>query len=390
MISHMRHRPFLLAVAPLALGYACGPGTVGNAPHSTQPESTPNVVKVEVVAKGLEHPWGLDFLPDGRMIVTQRGGPINIVTKDGRVSRPLVGAPEVQTGGQGGMLDVAVDPDFAKNHRIFISYAEPGVNSEAGLAGTAVASATLTDSTLEHLRVIYQRKPKVRSSAHFGSRIVFRGDGTLFITNGEGFSYREKSQDLMSDMGKVVRINIDGTIPNDNPFVGRSDARPEIWSYGHRNPQGAAMDPTTGRFWTIEHGARGGDELNHPEPGKNYGWPVITYGRDYNGSRIGVGQTKDGMEQPVFYWDPVIAPSGFAIYTGDKFPEWKGNFFVGSMTPGALVRLEMSNGEVVKETRYLGELHERIRDVVQGPDGYLYLLTDSGMGRILRVVKANQ
>ena len=266
---------------------------------------------------------------------------------------------------------------------IYLSYAEPGDN---GTAGTAVARARLGDSGLDSVRVIYRQQPKVSGGNHFGSRIVFRGDGTMFVTQGERFNYRDQAQNLQSLLGKVVRINPDGTIPKDNPFVGRSDARPEIWSYGHRNMQGAAIEPATGRFWTIEHGARGGDELNHPEAGKNYGWPVITYGIDYNGRPIGIGAVKEGMEQPVFYWDPVIAPSGMTFYTGDAFPAWKGNMFVGSMNPGALVRLVIKNGAVTLEERYLGELRERIRDVKQGPDGFLYLLTDNSNGRILRVV----
>jgi glucose/arabinose dehydrogenase len=374
----------LALLVPFTQG--CSQPTPGNAPKSPTPASTPDVVKTENFATGLEHPWGLDFLPDGRMIVTERPGRIRIVAKNGTVGKPLVGLPEIQAGGQGGLLDVAVDPQFARNRRVFISFAEPGVNAEAGTAGTAVASFTLTDSTLENLKVIYQQKPKVRGSAHFGSRIVFPNDSTIFITQGDRFAYRERAQDLEAGMGKVVRIRVDGSIPKDNPFVGNSAAQPAIWSLGHRNMQGAAIHPETKQLWTVEHGAAGGDELNHPEAGKNYGWPIITYGRDYNGSRIGIGQSKEGMEQPVYYWDPVIAASGLTFYTGDRYPGWKGNLFVGSMTPGALVRLEMANGAVTKETRYLGELNERIRDVVQGPDGYLYLITDSGMGRILKVV----
>ena len=238
------------------------------------------------------------------------------------------------------------------------------------------------------MHVIYRQEPKVRSDNHFGSRIVFGRDGTMWITQGERFSYRNQAQDLQSDLGKVVRINTDGTIPRDNPFVGRSDARPEIWSYGHRNVQGAAMHPETGRLWTIEHGAAGGDELNHPEAGKNYGWPVITYGRDYNGSKIGEGAVKAGMEQPVFYWDPVIAPSGMTFYDGDKYPGWKGSLFVGGLASTALVRIVLDKDSVVGEERYLHELGERIRDVKQGIDGYLYVITDAGNGRVLRVMPA--
>jgi len=236
------------------------------------------------------------------------------------------------------------------------------------------------------VEVIYRQQPKVSGAGHFGSRIVFNRDGTIFVTQGDRQSYRDQAQKLRSGLGKIVRINRDGSIPRDNPFVGRNDARPEIWSYGHRNLQGAALHPETGRLWTIEHGAAGGDELNHPEAGKNYGWPTITYGRDYGGGRIGEGAVKVGMEQPVYYWDPVIAPSGMAIYTGDRYPGWKGSILVGSMVPGGLVRLEMRGDSVVKEERYLRDLRERIRDVKQGPDGYIYVATDNSDGRILRVV----
>jgi aldose sugar dehydrogenase len=355
----------------------------GPAPRSTTPAFSPGVVRAEQVAKGLEHPWGLEFLPDGRMIVTERPGRVRIVEKDGRLSAPLQGVPQVAASGQGGMLDVALDPGFAQNGTIYLSYAEPALG---GVAGTSVARARLGDGRLEDVRVIYKQEPKVIGGNHFGSRIVFRGDGTMFVTQGDRFGYREKAQDLSTLLGKVVRINTDGSIPRDNPFVGRSGVRPEIWSYGHRNMQGAAIDPRTGTLWTIEHGAAGGDELNHPEPGKNYGWPVITYGRDYSGRRIGEGAVKEGMEQPVFYWDPVIAPSGMTFYTGDKYPGWTGSMLVGSLNPGALVRLVIENGRVTKEERYLGEFASRIRDVKQGPDGFLYVITDSGSGGIYRIV----
>jgi glucose/arabinose dehydrogenase len=355
----------------------------GPAARSPTPPSTDGVVRAETVASNLEHPWGMAFLPDGRMLVTERPGRLRVVTASGRISAPLTGVPTVFAQGQGGLLDVALDPHFADNQLVYLSFAEPGGGENAG---TAVARGKFTESGLQGTSVIYRQQPKVGGGNHFGSRLVFGRDGTLFITQGDRFGFREQAQDLKSLLGKIVRINADGSIPRDNPFVGRTDARPEIWSYGHRNLQGAFLHPETGQLWTMEHGAAGGDELNHPQAGKNYGWPIITYGRDYSGMKIGVGAVQTGMEQPVYYWDPVIAPSGLLVYTGSKFPEWKGNFFIGSMNPGALVRLEMRDGAVVKETRYLGELHERIRNVVQGPDGYLYLLTDSGMGRVLRVM----
>jgi glucose/arabinose dehydrogenase len=323
------------------------------------------------------------MLPDGRMLVTERPGRLRIVTMDSKLSPPLTGVPAVMARDQGGLLDVELDPHFESNRTIYLSYSEPGAD---GTSGTSVARAVLTDSGLTRVRVIYQQEPKMRSGFHFGSRIVFRPDGTLFITQGERFFERKQAQDLLSYYGKVLRLNTDGSVPKDNPFVGRSDALPAIWSYGHRNMQGAAIDPSTGRLWTVEHGARGGDELNHPEPGKNYGWPAITYGIDYDGTRIGSGSVREGMEQPVYYWDPVIAPSGMLFYTGDKYPGWKGSVFIGGLASMALVRLELSGDRVVKEERYLGELHERIRDVQQGRDGFLYLITDNPSGRVLRVV----
>jgi glucose/arabinose dehydrogenase len=236
--------------------------------------------------------------------------------------------------------------------------------------------------------VIYRQQPKVRSGGHYGSRLVFSRDGKLFITQGDrqAGSFRQQAQQLSSGIGKIVRINPDGSVPSDNPFVGRNDARPEIWSLGHRNAQAAALHPETGQLWTVEHGAAGGDELNRPEKGKNYGWPVITYGRDYSGGSIGEGAQKEGMEQPVYYWDPVIAPSGMTFYTGDRYPGWKGSAFVGAMGPRALVRLTIENGRVTREERYLGDLGARVRDVQQGPDGLLYLITDADNGQLLRVV----
>ena len=351
------------------------------APRSPTPRPTEGVVRVETVARGLEHPWALEFLPDGRMLVSERPGRLRIVSQGGGISAPLAGVPEVQAGGQGGLLDLALDPGFARNRLIYLSYAEPG----EGGAGTAVARARLGEGRLEDVRVIYRQQPKVEGGSHFGSRLVFTRDGKLFVTQGERAGYREQAQDLSNDLGKVVRIEADGSVPGDNPFVGRVGVRPEIWSYGHRNVQAAAIHPETGRLWTVEHGARGGDELNHPEAGKNYGWPVITYGVDYSGIRIGEGTAREGLEQPVYFWDPVIAPSGMVFYTGDAFPGWKGSVLVGSLR-GALVRLELQDGKVVREERYQEDgLGERIRDVRQGPDGLVYVVTDEGNGRVLRV-----
>jgi glucose/arabinose dehydrogenase len=315
------------------------------------------------------------------MIVTERPGRLRIVTPDGHLSEPLSGVPRVFAEGQGGLLDVALSPAFERDHMVYLSFSEPG----DGGAGTAVARGKLGEHGLEGTQVIWRQRPKVDGPNHWGSRLVFRPDGTLFVTLGERFSYRDRAQDLSATLGKIVRINPDGTIPRDNPFVGRKGALPEIWSYGHRNVQAAALEPGTNRLWTVEHGARGGDELNHPEAGKNYGWPVITYGIDYSGAKIGEGVAKAGMEQPVYFWDPVIAPSGMVFYTGDRYPGWKGSVFVGSLTPGLLVRLVLRNGKVAHEERYLGDLGERIRDVRQGPDGLLYLITDNPEGRILKL-----
>ena len=368
----------LLIAAALALAH---PATAADAPGSPQPSSQPDVFDVTPVATGIEHGWGFVFLPDNRFLVTERAGRMRIVGSDGKLSAPLQGVPAVYARGQGGLLDVTLSPDFAKDHLVYFSFAEPG----DGGAGTAVARGELTDSSLKNVQVIWRQQPKVDGPNHFGSRIVFRGDGTLFVTLGDRFSHRPKVQDLSTTIGKVVRINADGSTPRDNPFVGRAGARPEIWSYGHRSVQAAALHPQTRELWTIEHGARGGDELNNPQAGRNYGWPVITYGVDYSGVKIGEGTAKAGMEQPVYYWDPVIAPSGAVFYTGQAFVQWQGDLFVGSMVPGGLVRLDLENGRVREETRYLGELRERFRDVQQGSDGLLYVLTDSPRGRLLRL-----
>jgi aldose sugar dehydrogenase len=365
----------LLAVPLVAGGQA-------EAPRSPTPKPVDGGLRVDTVVRGLSHPWGLAFLPDGRMLVTERPGRLRIVERDGRLSEPLAGVPRVFAQDQGGLLDVALDPRFADNRLVYLSYAEPG---DGGTNGTAVARGTLSDRGLDDVRVIYRQVPKVASSKHFGSRLVFARDGTLFVTQGERFSQADQAQDLSSLIGKIVRINADGSVPRDNPFVGRAGARPEIWSLGHRNVQGAALHPQTGQLWTAEHGARGGDELNHPEAGKNYGWPVISYGVHYSFRKIGEGTHKAGMEQPLYYWDPVIAPSGMTFYTGDRFSGWKGSVLIGSLRPGGLVRLTLDGDKVTREERYLGDLDERIRDVRQGPDGLLYLLTDANDGRILRV-----
>jgi glucose/arabinose dehydrogenase len=377
----------VLATLVLVAGLVSGAPMLveAQAPRSLTPAPVNGAVRVQTVARGLDHPWALAFLPDGRMLVTERPGRVRVVAPDGRLSEPLADMPRVQARGQGGLLDVVLDPRFAENRLVYLAYAEPGAGSTAG---TAVARGGLGEGRLEDVRVIYQQQPKVEGANHFGARLVFARDGTLFITQGERFDYRDQAQNLSSGLGKIVRINPDGSVPRDNPFVGRAGVRPEIWSYGHRNVQSAGIHPHTGQLWTVEHGARGGDELNRPEAGKNYGWPVISYGVHYSGAKIGEGTAKPGMEQPIYYWDPVIAPSGMAFYTGTEFPDWQGSLLIGSLRPGLLVRLIFDQGQVTGEERYLGDLRERIRDVRQGPAGRLYLLTDSRDGRLLRVMPA--
>jgi glucose/arabinose dehydrogenase len=371
-------RPWLAALAVLAL--VVPSALAQEAPRSPTPRPGKLPVRVTDVVRGLEHPWGLAFLPEGSMLVTERPGRLRLVGPDGRLSEALAGVPAVQAGGQGGLLDVALSPGFAKDRLVYLSFAEPG----PGGAGTAVARGRLGERGLEGTEVVWRQQPKVSGTFHWGSRLVFRGDGTLFVTVGDRLTHRDAAQDLGVTLGKIVRINPDGSAPRDNPFIGRDGVRPEIWSYGHRNVQAAALD-ARGELWTVEHGARGGDELNNPQPGRNYGWPVITYGVDYSGARIGVGTARAGMEQPVYYWDPVIAPSGALFYTGERFPQWRGDLFVGSLQPGGLVRLRLANGRVAAEERYQLEPNERIRDVRQGPDGLIYLLADSSRGRVVRL-----
>jgi glucose/arabinose dehydrogenase len=338
-------------------------------------------VRIVTVAEGLEHPWGVAFLPDGRALVTERPGRVRLVGADGKLGAPLEGVPAVSVMGQGGLLDVQLDPDFAKNRFVYLSYAEP----REGGNGTAVARGTLTERGIDGVQVIFRQDVTINGRHHFGSRLVFDRSGRLFVTLGDR-NERARAQTLDSHIGKVVRIERDGKVPADNPFVGRSDAKPEIWSYGHRNVQGAALNPVTGELWTNEHGPRGGDELNRTLAGLNYGWPKVTYGVEYSGKTISDSPTAPGLEPPVHYWVPSIATSGLLFYTGNKFPKWSGNAFVGGLASQQLSRLEMDGNTVTSEEVLLkGVLNERVRDVEQGPDGFIYLLTDEDNGKLLRL-----
>jgi glucose/arabinose dehydrogenase len=342
---------------------------------------------VETVASGIVNPWALAFLPDGRVLVTERAGRLRIVGKDGTLSPALPGVPQVFARGQGGLHDVVLDRDYAQNNTIYFCFAEP----VQGGARTALARARLLDQAtpgLDEVQVIFRQEGPLSSGNHFGCRIAQAPDRNLFLTLGEHFTTRDQAQNLGNHLGKIVRIKPDGSVPSDNPFVDRKGAKPEIWSYGHRNPQGLAFHPQSGKLWEHEHGPRGGDEINIIEKGKNYGWPVIGYGIDYSGAKIHASTRKAGMEQPVKYWVPSIAPSGMAFYTGDLFAPWRGNLFVGALAAQLLVRLEVNGDKVGNEERLLQDLGERIRDVRQGPDGALWLATDSSAGRVLRITPA--
>lgn len=345
-------------------------------------------IAVETVARGLVHPWSLAFLPDGRMLVTERPGRMRIVPRDGTVSPPLGGVPLVFARGQGGLLDVILDRNFVNNRTVYVSFAE----SFDGGGRTALARATLDAGAaprLTDVKVIYRQHGPASSGNHFGGRIVQAGDGNLFLSNGEHFSDRDMAQTLDNDLGKIVRIPPEGAAPNDNPFVGRASARPEIWSYGHRNPQGLAINPADGKLWQQEHGPRGGDEINIVVAGHNYGWPLVSHGLNYDGTPVGTGKSRmAGMDDPVWHWTPSIAPSGMTFYTGDLFKGWKGSLINGALKFQLLSRLTLDGDRVVKEERLLQGLRERIRDVRQGPDGALYLLTDNSAGRILRLAPA--
>jgi glucose/arabinose dehydrogenase len=344
-------------------------------------ETKQGPVKVETVAKGLKFPWSLAFLPDGRMLVTERPGRLRVVDQDGSLSEPVAGVPEVFGQGQGGLLGVTLDPDFQNNNLIYLAYAERG---DDGI-GTAVARGKFADGKLDNVEVIFRQKPKVDGGNHFGGRLVFAPDGKLFVTLGERFKF-DPAQDLGSDLGKIVRINPDGSIPDDNPFVGQDGKLPEIWSYGHRNVQGAAIHPETGKLWETEFGPKGGDELNIPEAGKNYGWPVVSWGTHYDGKDIADPPTHPEFTDAIYHWNPVISPSGITFYTADAIPGWKGNLLIAGLSSNAIVRLTLDGEKVTDEERL--PMGVRIRDVVQGPDGAVYALTDEGNDKILKLSPA--
>lgn len=355
----------------------------------TRAPLSPSATRFEVVevASGLEKPWAIAFLPDGRMLVTEKSaGRLRIVSARGEKSAAVTGVPRVDGRDQGGLLDVELGPDYGESKLVYLSYYEP----RSGGNGLAVARGRLSDGSapgLAEVSVIFRMQPTLDSTKHAGGRLVFAPDGNLFVTLGERsiMAGRVQAQDLRSDLGKIVRIRPDGSIPNDNPFVGRDDARPEIWSFGHRNILSAALDAKD-QLWIVEMGPRGGDELNLVEKGKDYGWPTIGYGEEYSGAKLHEHTAAEGMEQPVYYWDPVISPSGLTIYSGKLFPEWKGNLFIGGLSSRALVRIVLKDQRVVGEERLLTDRGERFREVIQGPDGALYLLTDASDGKLLKLV----
>ncbi len=376
------HGPASDAAAPAAAPRQSAPADAAPATAGRQIDG----LDVRTIAGGLQHPWGLAFLPDGGYLVTERVGTLRRVAADGSVSAPIAGVPAVVAEGQGGLLDVALAPDFADSALVYLSYAEPG---EGKLAGTAVARGRLEADRLVDVTVIFRQQPKLETRHHFGSRLVFTPDGHLFITMGDR-GERPTAQDLASHMGTVARVRLDGSVPEDNPFVGQAGAQPETWSYGHRNQQGAALNPWTGQLWTHEHGPRGGDEVNIPQAGRNYGWPLITHGINYSGQPIpeAVGREREGLEPPHHVWEVSPGVSGMAFYDDARHPGWARSLFVGALAQRLLIRLSIDGERVVGEERLLEELQARIRDVRVGPDGALYLLTDDINGSLLRVEPA--
>lgn len=373
-------RTFHPLIPALLAGMILAPQTLAQDRHSTQQAE----FQVQSFATGLEHPWALAFLPDGRMLVTERPGRLRILESDGTlVPDPVPGAPDVAARGQGGLLDIALHPDFENNRLIYLSHS---ISDGNGMT-TAVSRARFEDDRLENLERIFTAEPFSGTTRHFGSRLAFGRNGYLFITVGDR-GEKDRAQDIDDHAGSLIRLHDDGSIPKGNPFTGEEDARPEIFSYGHRNPQGLTLHPETGVLWEHEHGPRGGDEVNIPKKGLNFGWPVITYGMAYSGGTIGEGTHKEGMEQPRHYWTPSIAPSGMAFYDGDHFPEWRGDLFVGALAMTHLTRLEIEGEKIVDEERLLEDRGQRIRAVRSGPEGYLYVVIDDSDAEILRLVPA--
>lgn len=378
----MSSRTWLLSLCAAALL----PLTATAAPERTFP-SEEGQLTVSTLAEGLKNPWALAFLPDGQgMLVTERQGNLRIISADGKVGSPLSGVPQVWAKGQGGLLDVALSPQFEQDRMVYLSYAEGGGDGDT--AGTTVGRGRLSSDNLrlDDFNVIFRQQPKLSSGNHFGSRLVFDEQGHLFITLGEN-QQRMAAQDLGKLQGKLVRLNADGSVPQDNPFVGKPGARGEIWSYGHRNAQGAALNPWTDALWLHEHGPRGGDEINIPQPGKNYGWPLATHGIDYTLLPIkeAKGKTAPGTEPPHHVWEKSPGVSGMAFYSAERFPAWQHNLFIGALADQSLIRLELKGNDIVHEERLLGDKLGRIRDVRQGPDGFLYLLTDADDGALVRL-----
>jgi glucose/arabinose dehydrogenase len=384
----MRIVPALsMALGALVSGAAWG---AVETPRAAPPPPQPAPVitkgyKLTEIAKNLDHPWSMAFLPDGSMLVTERVGRLRLI-KDGLLQPQAIGGvPQVHTGGQAGLFDVVLHPKFAQSGILYLTYAA----GTKAANGTEVARARFDGSALRDVRVIFKAMPLKDTDNHYGGRMAFLPDGTFALTIGEGFEYREAAQDLGSDLGKIVRLKDDGSVPADNPFIGQRGVRPEIYTWGHRNEQGLLYDAKSGRLWETEHGPRGGDELNLIVAGKNYGWPVITYGMDYSGAYVSPYTERPGLEQPVIYWTPSIAPSGLALYRGDQFPAWDGDLFVGALAFKHLRRVHLdADGGVVSQEQLLNVLHARIRDVRVGPDGYLYVCTDEIDGRVLRLEPA--
>jgi len=339
--------------------------------------------RIESIATGLSHPWAIAFLPDGDMLVTERSGQLRRITNGELKQEPIANLPEVYVAGQGGLLDIILDPGFETNRRLYLSYSSGRKNANA----LRVISASLEGNRLENIHALFTSIPLRDTANHYGGRLALMPDQTLLISVGEGFDYRERAQSLDNHFGKLIRVNKDGTVPENNPFTGRDDALPEIWSYGHRNPQGLLVS-RDGTVWLHEHGPRGGDELNEINPGKNYGWPAITHGMDYTGAYVSPFTKAPGMEQPVVYWTPSIAPSGFYEYQGDAFQGWRGNLLIATLAERSVRRLVLDQGKVLSQVILFSELGQRIREVQAGPDGNLYLLTDSEEGEVLRVSPA--